>query len=258
MFFQRVKLLYTRFLKSRKFGLFFFSARFFKVPKKLKLGSNIVDLHLPLEKNMNVIFTEIFLDDTYKLEWIKNFSEKKGLQIKSILDIGGNCGLTSLISRSFFPDSIIHCYEPNKEIEKYLALNSKVANFKYFIEAVGGKSDMVKLNIDNKQSVLSSISPDETGTTKQISFSEALGRFGEYDVDIVKMDCEGSEWEILENKELWKNIKFITMEYHLGINNFDHNRITKALEKIGFSLISEIINSNQANYGIAVAYNKNI
>ena len=85
-----------------------------------------------------------------------------------------------------------------------------------------------------------------------------MGRFGEYDVDIVKMDCEGSELEILENKELWKNIKFITMEYHLGINNFDHNRITKALEKIGFSLISEIINSNQANYGIAVAYNKNI
>ena len=78
---------------------------------------------------------------------------------------------------------------------------------------------MVKLNIDNKQSVLSSISPDETGTTKQISFSEALGRFGEYDVDIVKMDCEGSEWEILENKELWKNIKFLAV----CLNTFRHS-----------------------------------
>ena len=46
---------------------------------------------------MKVIFTEIFLDDTYELEWIKNFSKKKGFEIKSILDIGGNCGLTSML-----------------------------------------------------------------------------------------------------------------------------------------------------------------
>lgn len=258
MIYQRIKLLISRLIKSRKFGLFFFSARFFKVPKKIKLSGNIIDLHLPTEKNIKVIFTEIFLDDTYELEWIKNFSKKKGIQIKSILDIGGNCGLTSMLSRSYFPDSIIHCYEPNIEIEKYLAPNSKIANFKYFIEAVGAKTGMVKLNIDDKQSVLSSVSSDEAGSTRQISFGEALERFGRFNVDIVKMDCEGSEWEILDKVDLWNNIKFITMEYHLGSNNFDHNRIIRALEKIGFKLVSKIENSQECNYGIAVAYNKNI
>ena len=96
-----------------------------------------MDLNLPNEKNMKVIFTEIFLDDTYKLEWIKNFSKKKAIKIKSILDIGGNCGLTSMLSRQYFPESTIHCYEPNIDIEKYLEPNSKIANFKYFLEAVG-------------------------------------------------------------------------------------------------------------------------
>ena len=117
---------------------------------------------------------------------------------------------------------------------------------------------MVKLNVDSNQSVLSSISPFEVGTTKQVSFKEALQRFGNIDVDIVKMDCEGSEWEILENLDLWKNIKFVTMEYHLGKDNYNHNRIIKALDKIGFKIISEFQYSNECNYGIAVAYNKKI
>ncbi len=256
--YKRIKLLISRLIKSRKFGLFFFSARFFKLPKKIKLSDKMVDLSLPNEKNMKVIFTEIFLDDTYELEWIKNFSKKKGIEIKSILDIGGNCGLTSMLSRWYFPDSIIHCYEPNIEIEKFLSPNSKIANFKYFIEAIGGKEGMVKLNIDSKQSVLSSISSDEAGSTKQISFEKALDRFGKINVDIIKMDCEGSEWDILNKIDLWKNVKFITMEYHLGINNYDHNRIIKALEKIGFKIVSKIVNSQKCNYGIAVAYNKSI
>jgi len=256
--YRRAKLLISRFIKSRKFGIFFFSARFFQVPKKIKLKNDIVDLNLPNEKNMKVIFTEIFLDDTYKLEWIKNFSKKEAIEIKSILDIGGNCGLTSMLSRQYFPESTIHCYEPNIDIEKFLEPNSKIANFKYFLEAVGGNTGMVKLNIDTNQSVLSNVTADKLGTTRQISFEEVLGRFEKNKVDIVKMDCEGSEWEILEKVNLWKNVKFITMEYHLGTNNYDHNRIINALEKIDFQIVSEIKNTNDCNYGIAVAYNKSV
>ena len=82
----------------------------------------------------------------------KKFCKKKGIKIKSILDIGGNCGLTSMLSRQFFPDSTIHCYEPNIDIEKFLKPNSEIANFKYFLEAVGANTKMVKLNIDTNQS----------------------------------------------------------------------------------------------------------
>ena len=60
----RMRLLISRFINARKFGLFFFIFRFFKIPRKIKLSNRIVDLNLPSEKNMNVIFTEIFLDDT--------------------------------------------------------------------------------------------------------------------------------------------------------------------------------------------------
>jgi hypothetical protein len=72
------------------------------------------------------------------------------------------------------------------------------------------------------------------------------------------MDCEGSEWEILSNKEVFQNVKFITMEYHLGKNSLDHSRIKNVLEEIGFKLISRIDYLSKANYGIAVAYNEKL
>ena len=79
-----------------------------------------------------------------------------------------------MLSRQFFPDSTIHCYEPNIDIEKFLKPNSEIANFKYFLEAVGANTKMVKLNIDTNQSVLSSISSDKFSTTRQVSFERSV------------------------------------------------------------------------------------
>ena len=126
-------------------------------------------------------------------------------------------------------------------------------------EAMGGfcENITVKLNIDKDESVLSSIQSSVLGDTKQISIDNVYKRFGVDYLDIVKMDCEGSEWEILEKKEIFKKVKFITMEYHLGKNNFDHTRIVNVLEDLGFEIVTKIDFSIRVNYGIAVAYNKN-
>ena len=255
MLLSRIKLFISRFLRARIFGITFFGARYFKIPKTIRLNNKIENLNLPNEYGIKITFVEIFLDDVYKLEWIKNFAKKKDIHIKSILDIGGNCGLTSLLLRSHFPKSIIHCYEPNIEIQEYLKHNSKLGGFDYYLEAVGDTTKLVKLNVLKNDSVLSSILPNEIGTIPQISLDIAFKRFGENNLDIVKMDCEGSEWEILKNVEIWKKVKFLTMEYHLGKNNFDHDRIVKVLDKIGFKLISKLEQSSKANYGIVIAYN---
>ena len=255
--FKRIKLFLKRFINALKIGIFFFGARYLKIPKILIINGKKINLNLPDEYGVKITFAEIFLDDTYELSWIKKFSKKKKVEIKSILDIGGNCGLTSLKLRSHFPKSTIHCYEPNLDIKNYLETNSKSGNFDCFYEAVGSFSGAVKLNIEKDESVLSSIQSSVLGDTKQISIDNAHKRFGVDYLDIVKMDCEGSEWEILEKKEIFKKVKFITMEYHLGKNNFDHTRIVNVLEDLGFEIVTKIDFTIRVNYGIAVAYNKN-
>ena len=37
-------------------------------------------------------------------------------------------------------------------------------------------------------------------------------------IDLLKMDCEGSEWDILENLESLKSVDNITLEYHFRAN----------------------------------------
>jgi hypothetical protein len=89
----------------------------------------------------------------------------------------------------------------------------------------------------------------------QISFDTIYKRIKSNTIDIVKMDCEGSEWEILNKTKIWKNIKFLTMEYHLKKNKYNFNRVTKALGRIGFKLLTKIDKSKKSNYGVVLACN---
>ena len=77
MFLNRIKLLINRYLKARSFGFLFFAARYFYIPKSIKINNKIINLNLPDEYGVKITFVEIFLDDTYKLGWIKNFAKKK-------------------------------------------------------------------------------------------------------------------------------------------------------------------------------------
>ena len=255
---KRFKLLINRFFCARRFSLFFFGVKYFKIPKNLSLNGENISLDLPTEYGIKNSFIEIFLDDAYQLAFIKKLAKQNEIEINSILDIGGNCGLTSLLSRYYFPKSVINCYEPNPYLRNYLLNNSKVGNFDFFTEAVGYKSSMVHLNIDEEESILSTISTNKIGITKQISFKKAVDRFKFDNIDIVKMDCEGSEWEILRDLNSWKKVKFLTMEYHLDKNNLNHFKIVNFLDKIGFRLISKIDQSKNVDYGMALAYNSSI
>ena len=250
----RAKLFINRYLRAKNLGINFFGARFFKVPRAIKINDKLAKLNLPNEHGVKISFVDIFLDDVYNLELIKNIANKNNIKIKSIVDIGGNCGLFSIFSRIHFPTSVIHCYEPNVLLNRYLKKNALIGLFKYFNEAVGGYRRMVSLNIQRNNSVNSNISKF-FGSTLQISFDTIYKRIKSNTICIVKMDCEGSEWEILNKTKIWKNIKFLTMEYHLKTYKHNFNRITKALDKIGFKLLTKIDKSKKSNYGVILAYN---
>ena len=58
MIFGRIELLIKRFLKARNLGFLFFAARYFYIPKSIKINNKIINLY-PYEDFSNSIYNYI-------------------------------------------------------------------------------------------------------------------------------------------------------------------------------------------------------
>jgi hypothetical protein len=85
----------------------------------------------------------------------------------------------------------------------------------------------------------STVNPE--GDIPQISFRQAVMRLGE-SVDLVKLDCEGAEWDILRDAPVWNSVKNIAMEYHLWPDS-DHSyqEVRNTPENLRFKIKKQLI-----------------
>jgi len=153
---------------------------------------------------------------------------------KTILDIGGNAGLFSIVARARFPDAVIHCYEPNPELAPIIANNLRDLNIELFHDAVGPKAGKASMFVPG---------PSGTGRTKEaddgevdiVAIDTALERLGS-ECDLLKLDCEGAEWALLDLDEPWQHISALTMEYHLWHGDHTMHGLVSRLSELGFHL----------------------
>ena len=225
----------TRYKNARRLGLSYFRTSSFHLPETIDFHGEAINLEYPDEKGIFIDFLSIFLDDDYGL--IK-FRKNK---ISTIIDIGANVGFFSIASRFFFPDSEIHAYEPNLDLENYLAHNFSQLNIELHTQAVGNKSGSVKLDLIG-ESNQTRVNESRSGTTEMVSLDSILRKAGGK-IDLLKMDCEGSEWDILENPESLKCVDNITLEYHLWANQKDHDYAKGLVISQGFKIIKHLPSS---------------
>ena len=215
--------------RATKLGIEFHRCENFHLPDKININGEPKLLNLPDERGIKSEFIENLLDDCYQLE-------KLSQPITTILDIGAHAGLFSVAARNIFPHAIIHAYEPNPSLEKYLKNQAQVANFKYFMEAVGAEDGKVLLNFDENSGCVRS-QVDERGNVTMVALRQTIERLGGC-VDLVKLDCEGAEWLIFEDREAWRSVKNLTMEYHLYPSHTE-DEIRDIIENsLGFKIIS--------------------
>jgi FkbM family methyltransferase len=176
---------------------------------------------------MKGCFIEVLMDDAYGLR------ELRGKKINSVLDIGANIGFFALAARDTFPDATIHVYEPNPAALPYLKSNSHAARYEVFPEAVGAAAGRVNLTAADFVNVRSV--QNAGGDIAQVSFGTVLERIGGH-CDLVKLDCEGAEWEILSDRESWKNVAHLTMEYHFWNTYHRFEDVPCVLADIGFKV----------------------
>jgi len=240
MIVQRVFQLLRRKNRAIKLGIKFPSAGRFKLPDTLLVNGSQKPVILPEETGVKVAFIDILLDDCYELE-------KLPKSITKVLDIGAHVGLLSLAARNRFPNAVIHAYEPNHTLEKYLKSQADAAGFEYFMEAVGLEAGKVTLDL-HEDSVQTRSKVDELGDIPQVAFRQAIARLGG-SIDIAKLDCEGAEWQIFQDRDAWQSVQNLSMEYHLWPDR-THDEVREVVQNLGFKIKKQI---PITDYGLLLA-----
>lgn len=228
---SRVKLNIIRRINARRCGVSFTKRSTFDFPKEIIVNGQKIDLEIPREYAWKNIFTEIFLDDEYH---IKKLRKKK---INTIIDIGAGFGLSALYLRSFFPNARIHAYEPNSICRESLSKHAIHGNFDYFVEGVTAQGGRCKMDPKDRGWGKARIIMSKSGSIESVSLKNCVDRLGGC-IDLAKIDIEGGEWGLFEDKDAWKKINIITMEYHLGGGPSKHSvgELKSRINELGFKV----------------------
>ena len=151
-------------------------------------------------------YWEVCIDDFYGLR-----SMSHECRPRVVVDIGANIGFFAGLARLRFPTAKIFAYEPNPAAYRFLEANLADENVALFPAAVG-RTDGVANFDAGADSTLGHLSPD--GST-QVAVIGSAHLAGGDDIDLLKLDCEGGEWEILAEPSLLARTRCVIMEYHL-------------------------------------------
>lgn len=170
----------------------------------------------------------IVIDDNYGL--------KRFRYIDNIVDVGANIGIFSLHATTLFPNVRILAYEPGDRSREYLAKNLNQSDrVEIYPNAVGGSNKKVKLN---RQTDLTAfyVTEDadlsaESQTCEMVSLDEITAAL-ESPIGLLKLDCEGSEYEIMQAKS-FEQVRYVVGELH-SCSKGNPELGLKILEQKGF------------------------
>lgn len=182
-------------------------------------------------------FNEIFVYEEYCPD--ENFKIKKGY---TVIDIGANIGVFSIYCKDA---KKVYAFEPVSENVKILKENlskNSIKNVEVIDKAVSSKNSSRKIYITEDMGSHTLIknfqNPKEMRMVRTTSLENFIKKNKINKVDFLKIDCEGSEFEILYSlsKEIFKRIDRISMEVHKFGKEADYNKLADFLRKMGFKI----------------------
>jgi FkbM family methyltransferase len=214
----------------------------------LDLGNPSFPLDIPLRGGGVVrvfgpgevkVFWQIFIHGCYRL-WP---------ECRNIVDAGANIGVFSVWTARRLPQCRILALEPFPDTFARLqhnlqanGLGSRVEAAQLALAAHSGERAMPGAAQSQRRSLVPEDEPNAAGDVKvrSVTLAELLERYQLKQIDLLKMDIEGSEWEVLLSTpaSVLRSIRRMQFEYHEVHARFGYSkdRLFAYLRDAGFSL----------------------
>lgn len=189
------------------------------------------------------IYKEIFVNKEYEFE--------PRSKRPFIIDCGSHIGLSIIYFKTLYPDSKILGFEPNPEnfeiLKKNIKIN-KLKNIKLIRAAVSNKKGRATLRVSFEEkepwtwsdTIIHNMSGDEDENKKISVETVRLSKYITREVDLLKMDIEGSEQKVIEEiQNKLGLIKMIIIEFHgtpAGKKENDYAIIERILKNNSFEI----------------------
>jgi FkbM family methyltransferase len=177
---------------------------------------NGVNLASPDQVDLSFLFHEIWID---KLYTPKGYEAARG---DIIIDIGGNIGVFAAYAAVQNSNVKVFSFEPFPANAEYFARNikeSKLSNVELTDKAIAGHGGTRTLLVSDSWLTHSLAEADVVPDSVQvecIALNDVLDKVGY--CNLLKIDCEGSEYEIFENAsaQTLRRIEKVVCEFHDG------------------------------------------
>ena len=216
---------------------------------------------ISVPRHMLSSFKECFFDEVYFRNFPEEFLNKDNM---TVIDIGANAGYFSLFAQSKLKNPKIYAFEPMpyayKFLEKYKDTYPDM-DLHIHQKALSNKNGTLILNtetIDNYSTKASIFSTDEQTLqieVEAITLQSFMQEQGIENIDLMKLDCEGSEYPILYTmpNEILNRISLLCIETHKGIGEREN---TESLVKHLHSHNFEITSLSEGTTGYIWAWKK--
>ena len=205
----------------------------------IQLPGNKHPLYLRSSLTDKITFKEIFLKREYDVNLPSNFD------VKYIIDAGANIGFTSIFFANKFPNARIIAIEPDSDNYAMLEKNVRLyPNITPLQSALLNEKEQIRI-VDaglGKRGMMVEKSTSDDGMTST-SINDLINDFKLPQIDILKMDIEGSEREVFSrNYQQWlPRTKCLIIELHDRMKPGCSTNVFKALSEYqyGFSIKGE-------------------
>ncbi len=179
--------------------------------------------------------------------------DRLGISIEDgwrILDVGAGIGEFAVIAARSSPRGVVHAYEPFHGSFAMLVTNldlNDLGNVRPFEAAVCGAPADLALDLSVRDEARFSVRPvpgaggppgRKVERVASTTLREATGRLPGGRCDLLKLDCEGAEFDIVLTSDdaCWTAVDRVVAEYHEGATTGRAEELAAALDRRGFDV----------------------